>query len=378
MLSHHVPRPTPHGAQARSQALASVRFLLFFSLLAMVMMATAEWAAATTQKITICHFPPGNTANFQTITISPSALPAHLAHHDFGGPCENDCALFGSICDDGNECTVDTCNADGTCANSAPTNCDDGNPCTADSCNTATGACVNTPVSTSTTCSDGNACTGPVDHCDSTGQCHGAAIPGCCTTDGACNDQNPCTIDACNLASHTCTNVAKTCTPSDLCHRASCAPDDGSCVEAPIDCDDQNACTDDSCNPGTGACEHTGSCGLSTGCTSVNAGAFDFSGNFSSGSPIGVIRDPFTFNVGETVHTTLTVTSANGGGGSWNLSTTPGNSNQLGVLIALNTIVSGSYTFTGAGDLTVYEVIGAGNGATSGTITVTATCIAAP
>lgn len=224
-------------------------------------------AAATPAKVTICHFPPGNSANFQTITIAPSALPAHLAHHDFGGPCENDCALFGSICDDGNDCTVDTCNADGTCAHSAPTNCDDGNPCTADSCNPSSGACVNTPVSTSTTCNDGNACTGP-DRCDSTGQCHGAAIPGCCTANAACNDQNPCTTDTCNLATHTCVNTARTCPASDLCHRASCAPDDGSCVEAPIDCDDGSVCTADTCNPATGACGHQSlSCDDGDACT---------------------------------------------------------------------------------------------------------------
>lgn len=206
-------------------------------------------SAAAADKVTICHFPPGNPGNFQTITIAPAALPAHLAHHDFGGSCANDCNLFGSICDDGNACTVDTCNADGTCAHSAPTNCNDGNPCTADSCDPGTGACVTTPVSTSTTCDDGNACTGPLDHCDSSGECHGTSIAGCCTTNAACNDQNPCTNDTCDLGTHTCTNSTKTCTPSDLCHQASCAPDDGTCVEAPIECG-----AGESCMPDTGQC----------------------------------------------------------------------------------------------------------------------------
>ncbi len=206
-------------------------------------------SAAGADKVTICHFPPGNPGNFQTITIAPSALPAHLGHHDFGGPCENDCTLLGSVCDDGNSCTVDTCNADGTCAHSAPTDCNDGNPCTADSCDPDTGACVTTPVSTSTTCDDGNACTGPLDNCDSSGECHGAPIAGCCTTNAACNDQNPCTNDTCNLGTHTCTNSTKTCTPSDLCHQASCAPDDGTCVEAPIECDAGDVCSEGTCVP---------------------------------------------------------------------------------------------------------------------------------
>lgn len=37
--------------------------------------------------VTICHYPPGNPANVQTITISTNALPAHLAHGDQVGPC---------------------------------------------------------------------------------------------------------------------------------------------------------------------------------------------------------------------------------------------------------------------------------------------------
>jgi len=44
-------------------------------------------------KVTICHVPPGNPANAHTITISTSALPAHLAHGDTKGACiEEVCA----------------------------------------------------------------------------------------------------------------------------------------------------------------------------------------------------------------------------------------------------------------------------------------------
>ncbi len=38
--------------------------------------------------VTICHIPPGNAGKPQTITVSANALPAHLAHGDFLGPCE--------------------------------------------------------------------------------------------------------------------------------------------------------------------------------------------------------------------------------------------------------------------------------------------------
>lgn len=37
--------------------------------------------------VTICHIPPGNPANAHTITVSVNALPAHLAHGDYIGPC---------------------------------------------------------------------------------------------------------------------------------------------------------------------------------------------------------------------------------------------------------------------------------------------------
>jgi len=35
----------------------------------------------------ICHIPPGNPENPQTILISPNAYPAHLAHGDYEGAC---------------------------------------------------------------------------------------------------------------------------------------------------------------------------------------------------------------------------------------------------------------------------------------------------
>lgn len=38
-------------------------------------------------KVTICHIPPGNPENPQTITVSENAVSAHLAHGDTLGPC---------------------------------------------------------------------------------------------------------------------------------------------------------------------------------------------------------------------------------------------------------------------------------------------------
>lgn len=40
-----------------------------------------------TGKADICHLPPGNPQNAQSLQIAPSALDAHLAHGDWIGPC---------------------------------------------------------------------------------------------------------------------------------------------------------------------------------------------------------------------------------------------------------------------------------------------------
>jgi hypothetical protein len=42
------------------------------------------------EKVLICHRPPGNPGNAHTISVPPSAVPAHLAHGDTLGPCPKD------------------------------------------------------------------------------------------------------------------------------------------------------------------------------------------------------------------------------------------------------------------------------------------------
>ena len=87
--------------------------------------------AAPPPNVTICHFPPGNPANVQILTVAPSGLPTHLArHHDavcpagdsnccFGGSTPslctnfqtdpNNCGGCGNVCADGATCTNGTC-----------------------------------------------------------------------------------------------------------------------------------------------------------------------------------------------------------------------------------------------------------------------------
>src|SRR3712207_6689926 len=48
-------------------------------------------AVAKTQKVTICHCPPGNPDNCHTITVGSKAAQKHLSQHDGDslGPCDD-------------------------------------------------------------------------------------------------------------------------------------------------------------------------------------------------------------------------------------------------------------------------------------------------
>ncbi len=59
--------------------------------------------------VTICHVPPGNPDNAHTITVGVNAVPAHLAHGDHCGPCEEDDAL---LMQSGGDTGHDPCLAD--------------------------------------------------------------------------------------------------------------------------------------------------------------------------------------------------------------------------------------------------------------------------
>lgn len=87
-------------------------------------------------------------------------------------------------CDDGNACTIDTCDPVLGCVHT-PIDCNDGIFCTEDSCDPVTG-CTHTPNDVA--CDDGNACT--VDYCD--------PVLGCMHDLIVCDDGNPCTTDYCD------------------------------------------------------------------------------------------------------------------------------------------------------------------------------------
>lgn len=132
--------------------------------------------------------------------------------------------------------------------------CQDNNPCTTDAC--YMGQCQYTPVPLEdwVPCDDGNPCTYP-----------DACIYGQCGAVGKvnCDDNNPCTTDACTGTDYQdpkgCihTNNTNPCNDGNAC-----TVDDncqlGLCQSGtPVNCDDENSCTADSCDQSSGNCLHT-------------------------------------------------------------------------------------------------------------------------
>ncbi|MBM4345927.1 MAG: hypothetical protein FJ100_21345 [Deltaproteobacteria bacterium] len=164
-------------------------------------------------------------------------------------------------CSDGNPCTLgDACDGKAAVCVSGPAlNCDDNNPCTADACGKA-GGCDHAPASGA--CDDGNACTAQ-DGC-ANGTCGGVVK--------ACSDGNACTDDTC-LADKGCVYTANAapcsdgdaCTLGDTCTATACAPGVSKV------CDDENLCTANGCDKASGNCVFTDigakTCGDGNPCT---------------------------------------------------------------------------------------------------------------
>jgi len=166
-----------------------------------------------------------NTCDPSSGTCAPSTLPD------------------GATCSDGDGCTKDDVCAAGACAGAG--GCNDGNACTKDTCSGT--LCSNAPLAGGS-CSDGNLCTGG-DSCAVDGACAG--------TPKACDDANPCTVDACDAKTGACVAPAAAdatpCDDGNACTSADgCAA--GTCKGKAKVCDDSNPCTADACDANTGAC----------------------------------------------------------------------------------------------------------------------------
>ncbi|HUU01785.1 MAG TPA: hypothetical protein VM425_10110 [Myxococcota bacterium] len=179
-----------------------------------------------------------------------------------------------SLCNDGNVCTLNTCDAlagcqaanndgaactvngctstclnglcDGcTCGNAS--DCNDGVACTVDDC--VGGMCINTP--TDSLCDDGAWCNG-AENCNALTGCQAGTAPNC-------DDGVACTGDSCNEGSDSCDNTANNaiCDDGAWCNGAeSCDTLLGCQAGAAPNCDDGVACTDDSCNEGSDSCDN--------------------------------------------------------------------------------------------------------------------------
>ena len=253
----------------------------------------------------------------------------------------------GKVCDDGNPCTTDSCDpasgctktvddgklcdADGnactaadhcegaTCTPGKLVLCENTNPCSKASCDSGSGKCVGKSLQDGGPCDDGTVCTqgdhcqtgectGKIVSCDDNNPCTGNAcdpVTGCGTTnlDGiACDDDNLCTVGDLCKAGLCAKGVAKVCDPGATCITGACdltngkclyknkatgAPcedgdactqkdncDGGICQGNGVDCDDSNPCTNDSCDGKVGCvhknnvspCSDGDACTLSDAC----------------------------------------------------------------------------------------------------------------
>ena len=168
---------------------------------------------------------------------------------EFGAVKPKNCKNDGN-CNDGNKCTIDTCDKDGNCVNStakSDAECDDGEACTWDSCDKLKGCQHSDAVGG---CDDGNKCTAK-DTCKK-GKCAGELK--------TCDDKNTCTADSCDPKTGGCVTKPKNegalCSDGDICTKSD-ACKAGKCVGAASKCDDGKACTADSCDKKTGACKYT-------------------------------------------------------------------------------------------------------------------------
>jgi hypothetical protein len=183
-------------------------------------------------------------------------LGSGVLHCNDGNECTDDTCVPESgcqytansaPCDDNNVCTLNDQCAKGWCGAGSVVDCDDGSPCTADSCDPVLG-CQYTAFDDGP-CNNGDPCT-VGDMCVS-----GICFPGNQELD--CNDDNVCTDDHCepwvgcqHLNNNAPCTDDKNCTTGDQCAGGVCVPG-----QQELDCNDNNVCTDDSCDDSQG-CLH--------------------------------------------------------------------------------------------------------------------------
>jgi hypothetical protein len=152
----------------------------------------------------------------------------------------------GEPCDDGNMCSLNSVCFEGTCQPGDKVDCDDGADCTIDSCDWDVG-CVNIVIDG--LCEDDDVCDGLL-FCDpQIGCASGPPLD--------CDDNVGCTSDSCDPVEG-CLNepIELFCDDGNLCNGEEyCSPDVGCLPGIAIACDDGSECTEDVCDPQTGLCD---------------------------------------------------------------------------------------------------------------------------
>ena len=171
-----------------------------------------------------------------------------------------------AACDDGLYCNgVETCDGLLGCQAGLDVDCDDGNPCTLDSCNESTDSCDHT--ASDVACDDGLYCNG-VETCDGLLGCQAG-------TTVTCDDAVSCTVDSCNEATDSCDFVPSdaACDDGQFCNGDEvCTPGVGCQAGTLVTCDDAMGCTADTCNESTDSCDHVpndGACADGLYCNGV-------------------------------------------------------------------------------------------------------------
>ncbi len=198
----------------------------------------------------------------------------------------------------------DTSVQNGTCATCTAASCDDGNPCSIDTCN-PNGTCSHTPAANGTACPTGanlcnqtyacqaGVCTGsnPI-VCTASDQCHVAGT--CNSSTGqcsnptaasgtACNDGNACDLnDTCQTGVCTAGSTV-TCTAPDSCHSpGTCSTSTGVCTAPTLKagfCSISGACVASGATNGATTCQTCQPAVSTTQYSSVSNGAACNDGN---------------------------------------------------------------------------------------------------
>jgi len=154
----------------------------------------------------------------------------------------------GTSCANGTACDgTETCDAAGICQPGVAPELDDGNPCTLDTCDATLGV-AHTPAVAGTSCADGDVCNG-AETCDGGGTCAQGTPP-------VLTDDNPCTDDFCDPTagvSHTPRAAGASCSDFDLCNGSEACDAAGVCLPGtPVPIDTSSPCTTGTCDPLTG------------------------------------------------------------------------------------------------------------------------------